>query len=202
MFGSELQQLLQLIGKLPGLGPRSARRVVLHFLKNRQTLVPCLLKSLKHVTDRYQPCSVCGYFDGQDPCFFCTSHVRDSHTVCVVAHTGDVWALERASFFKGRYHVLGGVLSAFHNCQPSDLNLDSLKKRVNSGVKEVVMALDGNIEGQTTLHYVVQELLKEAPCLKISSLARGMPMGGELESMDQATLMSAFLGRQDFSKPL
>ena len=194
----ELNQLIQMVSKLPGLGPRSARRIVLHLLKNRDRLIPALTDHLHTVAKVHKECSVCGYVDRKDPCFFCTSPHRDPGIICVVAETGDVWALEKASFFKGRYHVLGGLISAFRRVRPEDLSVYSLRDRLESEVvKEVVLAIDSTVDGQTTLHYLSQQIEQWAPRIRISSLARGMPVGGELDYLDQGTLMSAFLGRQN-----
>lgn len=194
-LSTTLQQLLQVLSKCPGLGPRSARRIALHLLKHRRSVLPVLLGALQELEQTHQECGMCGYIDNHNPCFFCTSPHRKEETLCVVAETCDVWALERAAFFKGRYHVLGGLISTFYGKQPEDLNTRTLKERLKDPVQEIILAMDGTLEGQTTLHYLTQQLGQWAPHIRISSLARGMPVGSELEYLDQGTLANAFLGR-------
>lgn len=195
-LSDDLHHLIQTFCKLPGLGPRSARRIALHLVKNRAPLLLSFIESLLKVAHSHKECSECGYIDARDPCFFCTSIHRDPAILCVVAETGDVWAFEKAAFFKGRYHVLGGLVSAFQGKRPEDLSIESLAPRLTPIVREVILAMDGTLEGQTTLHYLTQKIEMWAPHIRISSLARGMPVGGELDYMDQGTLMSAFIGRQ------
>lgn len=195
-LSDELHGLMQVLCKMPGVGPRSARRIALHLVKHRKNAMEPLLHHLHQVALSHQACSTCGYLDARDPCFFCTSCQRQNHVLCIVAETGDVWALEKAAFFKGRYHVLGGVLSTFCGRRPEDLNLATLHKRLDDTIQEVILAMDGTLEGQTTLHYVTQKIQEWAPHVRLSCLARGLPMGGELDYMDQGTLMSAFMGRQ------
>jgi recombination protein RecR len=195
-LSDDLQQLIHAFCKLPGIGPRSARRVVLHLIKNKHPSMAILHDSLKKVAESHHECSLCGYIDARNPCFFCTSSHRDPSLLCIVADTGDVWAFEKGCFFKGQYHVLGGVISAFHGKRPQDLNLASLQQRLSTTVKEVILAMDGTLEGQTTLNYVTQSIAQWAPHIRISGLAKGMPVGGEFDYMDQGTLISAFTGRQ------
>ena len=196
-LSDDLQQLIQTFCKLPGIGPRSARRVVLHLLKNKHPIVTQLKETLQKVADHHHECTVCGYIDARNPCFFCTSAQRDPSVLCIVADTGDVWAFEKACFFKGQYHVLGGMISAFQGKRPEDLNLVSLKNRLSNVVKEVILAMDGTLEGQTTLNYMTSSIHQWAPHIRISGLAKGMPVGGEFDYMDQGTLISAFTGRQN-----
>jgi recombination protein RecR len=197
MFLSEdLQRLIQVLGRLPGLGPRSARRIALHLVNHRRTVLPNTVQLLQTIAQTHQDCPICGYLDARAPCFFCTSDHRHCNKLCIVAQTGDVWALEKAAFFTGRYHVLGGLISAFSGKRPEDLNLKTLWPRLDQGgVEEVILAMDGTLEGQTTQHYVSQQIGAKFPGLALSTLARGLPMGGELEVTDQGTLMSAFAGR-------
>jgi len=196
-LSDDLQQLIQAFSKLPGIGPRSARRVVLHLLKNKHPGMTFLKESLQTVSESHHECNICGYIDARNPCFFCTSSHRDPSILCIVADTGDVWALEKGCFFKGRYHILGGMISAFHGKRPEDLHLAALKKRLSdASVKEVIVAMDGTIEGQTTLNYITQSIHQWTPHISVSGLAKGMPVGGEFDYMDQGTLMSAFTGRQ------
>lgn len=200
-LSDDLQQLIQAFCKLPGMGPRSARRVVLHWIQNKDPIMAILMASLQKVSESHQECRTCGYIDARNPCFFCTSPHRDPSLLCIVADTGDVWAFEKGSFFKGQYHVLGGVISAFQGKRPEDLNLAALQSRVldRHTVKEVILALDGTLEGQTTLNYITQSIHQWAPHIRISSLAKGMPVGGEFDYMDQGTLIHAFTGRQNVS---
>lgn len=200
-LSDELHTLIQNLCKLPGIGPRSARRMALHLVKHRDTALRTLCHHLTHVADTHRECHICGYLDARDPCFFCTSPHRTGESLCIVAETGDVWAFEKAAFFKGRYHVLGGLISAFCGRRPEDLNTDTLRDRLTLDVKEIILAMDGTLEGQTTLHYLTQKLEQWAPHARVSSLARGLPVGGELDYLDQGTLMSAFLGRRQVEPP-
>ncbi|ETZ06796.1 recombination protein RecR [Holospora obtusa F1] len=202
MVGEKLRGLIQLLSKFPGLGPRSARRIALYLLSHRSKVLKPLMAYLDDVNLRYKYCSVCHYLDEEDPCGLCRSKTRDSTTLCIVACIGDVWALERASFFKGYYHILGGLISLSHGKNPEDLNIETLKNRLSIGISEVVVALDSTLDGQSTLHYLIQDVFPLYPHIKVSSLARGLPMGGELESLDQATLMSAFWGRREVNSAL
>jgi recombination protein RecR len=196
-MGDKLYGFLQILSKFPGLGPRSARRIALHLLTHQQQVLKPFIDHLEDLHHAYKPCSVCHYLDEEDPCGFCRSKVREADVLCIVACVGDVWALERAAFFKGRYHVLGGLISLMQSKGPEDLNISTLQIRLESTISEVVIALDSTLDGQSTLHYLIQEVFSQYPHIKVSSLARGLPMGGELESLDQATLMSAFWGRRE-----
>jgi recombination protein RecR len=196
MLSEDLKQFIQVFSKFPGLGPRSAKRIALYLTKNRNQIIPILMQNLHRILQNHKECSVCGYMDAKDPCFFCTSPHRDGSAICIVAHTGDVWALEKAAFFKGRYHVLGDLISAFQKKRPEELNIQSLQKRLNSEVREIILAMDSTLDGQTTLHYMAQQVRQWDGSLSISTLARGMPVGGALDYVDHGTLMSAFIGRQ------
>lgn len=200
-LGESLEALIQIISKFPGLGPRSAQRIILHLLKHKNQLLQSMVDHFLDIHRRYHPCAICGYMDERMPCFFCTSLSRDPQIICIVANTGDIWALERSAFFKGQYHVLGGLLSAMSSIHPEDLSIEGLLDRLGAGiVQEVIVALDGTLEGQTTMHYLAQEIEDHFPEMKISCLARGIPMGGELCYLDQGTLMNAFLGRKNIQR--
>ncbi|MDD2324629.1 MAG: recombination mediator RecR [Alphaproteobacteria bacterium] len=194
-MASPLDQLTQLMAKLPGLGPRSARRAVLHLLKRREALMLPLIEQMQHVADSVQSCEICGNWDVASPCAICSSVLRDPSAICVVEDVADLWALERSRAFKGRYHVLGGTLSALEGIRPSDLRIDSLLSRVqNETVDEVILALSATVEGQTTAHYVAERLQESG--VKVSRLAHGLPVGGELDYLDDGTLTAALMARQ------
>lgn len=192
---SPLDQLTQFLAKLPGLGPRSARRVVLFLLKRRESLLLPLIQAMQKVADSVQSCPVCGNWDVVAPCSVCADPRRDHTVLCVVEDVADLWALERSRAFKGRYHVLGGTLSALEGVRPADLRLKSLARRVReTGVQEVVLALSATVEGQTTAHYVAQQL--EGTGAVLSRLAHGLPVGGELDYLDDGTLTAALQARR------
>lgn len=192
---SPLDQLSQLIAKLPGLGPRSARRVVLFLLKRKETLFLPLIKALQDVANKMEICPICGNWDVMVPCALCEDERRDRTLLCVVEDVADLWALERARVFKGQYHVLGGTLSALEGIRPSDLRIESLLMRVQEGeVQEVILALGATLEGQTTAHYVEEQL---APLgVSVTKLAHGMPVGGELDYLDEGTITAALQARR------
>ena len=195
MAGPEIERLIQLLARLPGLGPRSARRAVLHLLKKKDALLLPLAASLREVGDSVHACSVCGNLDTRDPCAICTDTRRDEGLLCVVESVADLWALERAGVFRGRYHVLGGTLSALDGIGPADLNVDSLVARVQSGrVKEVIIATNATVEGQTTAHYITDRIAPSG--VQISRLAHGVPVGGELDYLDDGTLGAALKARR------
>jgi len=191
-IGSEIERLIQLLAKLPGLGPRSARRAALALLKKRDTLLEPLADSLREAADAIVSCEVCGNLDTQSPCAICSDPRRDPHILCVVEDVADLWALERASVFRGRYHVLGGALSALDGVTPERLNVVKLLERVKSGVDEVILAMNATVEGQTTAHYLM-DLLEG---MKVTRLAHGVPVGGELDYLDEGTLSAAFKARR------
>ena len=197
MAGPEIERLIQLLARLPGLGPRSARRAVLHLLKKKDALLLPLAASLREVGDSVHACSVCGNLDTRDPCAICTDTRRDEGLLCVVESVADLWALERAGVHKGRYHVLGGVLSALDGVGPDDLNIGALTGRVrNGGVTEVILAMNATVDGQTTAHYITDRL--EGTGVAISRLAHGVPVGGELDYLDDGTLAAAMKSRRPF----
>jgi recombination protein RecR len=194
VLGSEIERLIQLLAKLPGLGPRSARRAALALLKKRDTLLEPLADSLREAADAILTCEVCGNLDTQSPCAICSDPRRDPHILCVVEDVADLWALERAGVFRGRYHVLGGALSALDGVTPERLNVTSLLERVKSNVDEVILAMNATVEGQTTAHYLM-DLLGD---MKVTRLAHGVPVGGELDYLDEGTLSAAIKQRTLF----
>ncbi len=192
VLGSEIERLIQLLAKLPGLGPRSARRAALALLKKRDTLLEPLADSLREAADAILTCETCGNLDTQSPCAICADPRRDPHVLCVVEDVADLWALERAGVFRGRYHVLGGALSALDGVTPERLNVGGLLERVKQQVDEVILAMNATVEGQTTAHYLM-DLLGE---MKVTRLAHGVPVGGELDYLDEGTLSAAFKARR------
>lgn len=193
----EIDRLIQLLGKLPGLGPRSARRAVLHLVKKRDPLLVPLAEAVAQVRDRIRTCSVCGNADTADPCTICADPRRRTGTLCVVEDVADLWALDRSDLFTGRYHVLGGTLSALDGIGPDDLNIAGLLARVpEEGVDEVILALNATVDGQTTAHYVTERL--HATGVKVTALAHGLPVGGELDYLDDGTLAAALQARRPF----
>jgi len=192
---SPLDHLTQLLSKLPGLGPRSARRVVLFLLKRRESLMLPLIDALHEVTHAVEACPLCGNWDVTVPCAICRDVSRDAAIICVVEDVADLWALERSRAFKGRYHVLGGTLSALEGIRPADLKIDSLLARVSETmVQEVILALSATVEGQTTAHYVAERL--HSTGVHVSRLAHGLPVGGELDYLDDGTLTAALQARR------
>ena len=190
---SELDTRIQLLAKLPGLGPRSARRAALYLIKRREILLEPLAAALAKAAAAIRPCSVCGNLDTVEPCTICRDPERDATTICVVEDLADLWALERTGAFRGRYHVLGGTLSALDGIGPEELTIERLLARVRPG-QELVLALNATVEGQTTAHYLVDRLAGRD--VKISRLAQGVPIGGELDYLDDGTLTAALKARQ------
>ncbi len=180
---------------MPGLGPRSARRAVLHLIKKRETALAPLVAALQAVERRLVTCATCGNVDTRDPCAVCTDPRRDPHSLCVVEEVADLWALDRARLFAGRFHVLGGRLSALDGVRPEDLAIESLVARVNAGeFAEVVLAMNATMEGQTTMHYVAERLAGTG--VRVMQLAHGLPVGGELDYLDEGTLALALRARR------
>jgi recombination protein RecR len=195
--GPEIERLIQLLARLPGLGPRSARRAALHLVKRREELMEPLAAAIADAHAKIEICGVCGNIDTRDPCTVCTDTTRDQSIIVVVENVGDLWALERAGAVAGKYHVLGGTLSPLDGVGPDDLNLVSLVKRARESiVKEVVLALNATVDGQTTAHYVT-DLLREVN-VKVTRLAYGIPVGGELDYLDEGTLSAAIRSRTPF----
>ena len=195
--GPEIERLIQLLARLPGLGPRSARRAALHLIRKREPLLGPLADALRVAHERVTTCSVCGNVDTRDPCTICTDERRDASTIVVVESVGDLWALERADATRGRYHVLGGALSPLDGIGPDDLNLKGLLARMASGeVKEIILAVNATVDGQTTAHYITDLLTPYA--VKVTRLAHGVPVGGELDFLDDGTLTAAMRQRTAF----
>lgn len=190
---SELDTLIQLLAKLPGLGPRSARRAALHLIKRRESLMMPLATALAQAAEAIRRCSVCGNLDTLDPCAICRDPKRESTAICVVEDLADLWALERTGAFGGRYHVLGGTLSALDGIGPEDLTIERLVARVRPG-QELILALNATVEGQTTAHYIADRLAGTG--VKLSRLAQGVPIGGELDYLDDGTLTAALNARR------
>jgi recombination protein RecR len=195
MTVSEIERLIQLLARLPGLGPRSARRAALHLMKRRESLMLPLADGLRQAAERLRNCSLCGNLDTNDPCALCTDPERDDAQICVVEEVADLWAIERSRAFTGRYHVLGGTLSALDGRGPEDLRLDALAARARAPeVREVILALSATVDGQTTAHYVTERL--GGGDLTITRLAHGVPVGGELDYLDDGTLSTALKSRR------
>ena len=191
----EIEALIALLAKVPGLGPRSARRAALQLLKRKDVLMRPLAEALTLAAEKVKACSNCGSLDASDPCAICSAPDRDDSIICVVAEVGDVWALERAGAFKGRYHVLGGVLSALDGVRPDDLRIAKLLERASEpGVREVILALAATVDGQTTAHYLTERLAHSN--VVISRLSHGVPVGGELDLLDDGTLFAALQSRR------
>lgn len=192
--GPEIERLIQLLARLPGLGPRSARRAALHLIKKREQLMAPLAAALSAAMDKIQVCRVCGNIDTQSPCTVCTDAKRDRSVIVVVADVADLWALERAGALNALYHVLGGTLSPLDGVGPQDLSIDALISRAHDpAVKEVILALNATVDGQTTAHYIT-DLLHGAN-VTVTRLAHGVPVGGELDYLDDGTLATAIRSR-------
>ena len=192
-IGPEIERLIQLLAKLPGLGPRSARRAALALLKKREALLEPLSLAMRDAAAAIKTCEVCGNLDTASPCALCRDPRRDSGILCVVEDVADLWALERAGVFHGRYHVLGGALSALDGITPERLNVSSLISRAKA-VDEVILAMNATVDGQTTAHYLLDALA--ASGVKVTRLAHGVPVGGELDYLDEGTLSAAFKARR------
>ncbi|MBP5698883.1 MAG: recombination protein RecR [Alphaproteobacteria bacterium] len=190
MSDQYIEHLIKIIAKLPSLGTRSARRIVLQLLKKKETLIPQLIQSLKDVEDNITVCEICGNYDTQSPCSICSSTTRERNLLCIVQDISDLWALERGGLYKGLYHVLGGVLSAIEGVTPDDLNIGELLHRIEKeDINEIILALPATVDGQITIHYI-SSLLK-GKNIKISTLAQGIPVGAELDYIDDGTIKLA-----------
>lgn len=195
--GPEIERLIQLLAKLPGLGPRSARRAVLQLIKKKDALLVPLAAAMAEAAEKACICSSCGNVDTRDPCTICADPRRDAASICVVEEVGDLWALERAGAHQGRYHVLGGVLSALDGVGPDDLNIGKLVERARNGeVTEIILAMNATVDGQATAHYIMDRL--DGTGISISRLAHGVPVGGELDYLDDGTLAAAMKSRRPF----
>ena len=188
---SSLGELINIFSKLPSLGPRSARRIVLHLLKNKEKIIPSLVSTIENVKSELSYCNLCGNVDVINPCYICANVKRQNGKLCIVEDIGDLWAIEKSKAFNGIYHVLGGVLSAMDGVGPDQLNIVSLLKRLESGsVKEVIIATNATTEGQITGQYIADECSKFQ--ILITRLAQGIPIGGELDLLDYNTMSTAF----------
>lgn len=194
--GPEINELIRLISKLPGLGPRSARRAALHLIKKKDQLMIPLASALQVAAEKIVECSNCGNLDTQSPCMICQDPAREKSLICLVESVGDLWALERAEVINGQYHVLGGTLSPLDGVGPEDLNISTLIERASSDeVTEIIIALNATVEGQSTAHYITD--LLEVANVTISRLAHGVPIGGELDYLDEGTLAAAIKSRKE-----
>ncbi|SNY91853.1 DNA replication and repair protein RecR [Cohaesibacter sp. ES.047] len=209
MAGPEIESLIKLLARLPGLGPRSARRAALHLIKNKEQLLVPLSAAMATAVEKVQVCETCGNIDSKSPCTICTDTRRDPTLLVVVEDVSDLWALERASVLNAAYHVLGGTLSPLDGIGPDDLNIAGLLARTASGeIREIILAVNATVEGQTTAHYLTDQLQAQAKEMKrsdpafepvrISQLAHGVPIGGELDYLDEGTLLQAMRSRKEF----
>jgi len=195
MVGPEIERLIQLLSRLPGLGPRSARRVALHLVEKRENLLLPLAQAMADAGEKVKTCKVCGNFDSVDPCTICRDARRDDATLCVVEDVGALWAMERTGAFRGRYHVLGGLLSALDGIGPEELGIAALVERARRPeVTEIILATPATVEGQTTAHYIADRL--ENAQVTVSGLAHGVPVGGELDYLDDGTISAALRARR------
>lgn len=195
MQGGPLDHLIKRLSTLPGLGNRSARRIALHLLSKRSTLMIPLANALERAAEEIRECGICGNLDMHDPCTICQDGKRDRSKICVVAGVGDLWAIERTSSYKGLYHVLGGVLSALDGVGPEQLNIRTLVTRAEApGVKEIILALSATVDGQSTAHYISDRIRREN--LAVTHLAHGVPLGGELDYLDDGTITMALKSRK------
>ena len=196
-MNSGIDELISLFAKLPGLGPRSARRAVLQLIRQKERLLVPLQTALSQAAENIRACSVCGNLDTHDPCRICSDAKRDASVICVVEDLADLWAIERCHLYRGHYHVLGGTLSAIDDRSPAQLNIESLITRASAPqVREIILATNATLEGQTTAHYLTGRL--EGASVSISRLAQGIPMGGELDYLDDGTLGAALKARLPF----
>ena len=195
MAGQDIEKLVKLVAKLPSLGTRSARRIVLQLLKKKETLFLPLIEAMQNVAENIKTCEICGNYDTTSPCSVCASLQRENHILCVVQDVADLWAMERVSFFKGRYHVLGGILSAIDGITPEDLNIEAMLKRIDAeSIREIILALPATVDGQITANYINSRLKDRQ--IKVSTLAQGIPMGAELDYMDEGTIQLALNARK------
>jgi len=195
MPGQEVERLIALLARLPGLGPRSARRAALFLLKRREALLQPLAAALHEAATQVKTCGICGNLDSLDPCAICADGARDGSIICVVEDVAGLWAMERTGQFKGRYHVLGGVLSMLDGVGPEDLGLDRLQERASQpATREVILAIGATVDGQTTAHYIADRLASLE--ISVSGLAQGVPIGGELDFLDDGTIGAALRARR------
>lgn len=197
MVGPEIERLIQLLSRLPGLGPRSARRAALHLVDKREVLLQPLAQAMADAAEKVKTCSVCGNYDSVEPCSICRDERRDGTILCVVEDVGALWAMERTGAFRGRYHVLGGLLSALDGVGPEELGISRLVERASTpDVGEIILATPATVEGQTTAHYIADRLVQAS--VTVSGLAHGVPVGGELDYLDDGTISAALRARRAF----
>ena len=194
MTNDEIGRVVKLLARLPGLGPRSAQRAALAMLKRPDTLMLPLAEALRGCAETVRPCPACGNLDTVSPCHVCADPKRDPHSLCVVTDVEDLWAIERAGVYRGRYHVLGGTLRALDGVGPEELGVDRLLRRAEAGVEEVILALAATVDGQTTGHYIAERLRPLG--IRVTRLGHGVPIGGELNYLDEGTLDAAMQARQ------
>lgn len=198
MNSLEINEFIQYLAKIPGLGPRSGRRAALYLIKHKDRLLKPLSASIQTVIELICPCSECGNLDTHNPCSLCQDPKRDSTLMCVVEQVADLWALERTGIFRGRYYVLGGTLSAIDGINPEDLKIENLINKISSSeIQEVILALNATVEGQTTAHYIMERLTRTP--VKVTAIAHGVPVGGELDYLDDGTLITALASRRALS---
>ncbi len=197
MVGPEIERLIQLLSRLPGLGPRSARRAALHLVDKREILLQPLAQAMAEVADKVKTCPICGNYDSIQPCSICADPRRDATLLCVVEDVGALWAMERTNAFRGRYHVLGGLLSALDGIGPDELGIPKLVQRVgDDGVREIILATPATVEGQTTAHTIAERLAGRG--VTVSGLAHGVPVGGTIDYLDDGTISAALRARRAF----
>lgn len=197
MVGPEIERLIQLLSRLPGLGPRSARRAALHLVDKREILLQPLAQAMAEVADKVKTCPICGNYDSIQPCSICADPRRDASLLCVVEDVGALWAMERTNAFRGRYHVLGGLLSALDGIGPDELGIPKLVQRVgDDGVREIILATPATVEGQTTAHTIADRLAGRG--VTVSGLAHGVPVGGTIDYLDDGTISAALRARRAF----
>ncbi len=196
MISKEIERLIYFFAKIPGFGPKSARRAVLHLMKNQETSLTPLQKALDSAAHSVKECQICGNLDNFSPCSICASTDRDESKICVIESIADLWAIERSGIFEGKYHILGGVLSAINGVGPEDLNISPLLRKLeHEKISEIILATNATLEGQTTANYIFN-LIKKSHDIQISKLAYGIPIGGELDYLDEGTLSEAFNSRK------
>jgi len=193
---SEIDNLIKMLSKIPGIGPRSARRSALFMLKNKDEFMFPLSDIIKQTAEKMIFCEICGNLDTTNPCNICSNLYRDKSIICIIEDISDLWAIERSGTFKGNYHILGGVLSAINGIHPKDITIEKLINRMeNQDIKEIIIALSATVDGQTTAHYVAEKIHKINPSTKITKIAQGIPIGGELDYLDDGTLITAIKER-------
>jgi recombination protein RecR len=200
MQSSEVENLVEILSRLPGMGMRSANRLVVHLLKKKTPTMEKLIRSLTEVYEKSVVCKTCNNVDICNPCSICSDDRRDKHTVCIVSSMADAWAIERASFYDGVYHIIGGKLSAIDGVLPDDLDLLNLQNRIlSNGIKEVIIAMSADLDGQTTMFFIKDNLSSSigSSSVNVTTLSHGMPVGGEFDYLDEGTIMAAFAGRKN-----